>query len=80
MNELVKGVLDVLETINVRGGGLSEITGPIRFNKFVQFGPYVTDPVVTLWGAAEAGRIWYNITSNVFKYWDGSAIQVFAKV
>ena len=38
------------------------------------------DPSTSGWGADQKGIMWFNSTSNVFKYWDGSAIQVVAKV
>jgi len=75
MNELVKGTLDVIETLRVRGGGLSEISGPTKLNQFVWFGPRTADPDTTLWSATEAGRTWYNSTSNKLKFWDGTTIR-----
>jgi len=75
MNELVKGVLHVLETLRVHGGGLSEISGPLKIVGFVWFGLCSTDPDASLWSAAEAGRIWYNSTSHTFKFWNGASIQ-----
>ena len=75
MNELVRGFLDVLDVLRVHGGGLSEVSGPLRLHKFAWFGHYIVDPVVTLWGLPEAGRLWWNSTTEEFKYWAGTAIQ-----
>jgi len=35
-----------------------------------------TDPNTTGWGTSQKGRLWYNSTSGVWKYWNGSAIKV----
>ncbi len=37
--------------------------------------PLASDPNTAGWGAAEKGIPWFNTTDDVFKYWDGSAIQ-----
>lgn len=33
------------------------------------------DPGTGAWGADEKGFMWFNTTSNVMKYWDGSAVK-----
>jgi len=40
--------------------------------------PVAADPGTGGWGAAHKGRIWFNTTTSLFKYWDGSAIKVIA--
>ena len=74
MPDLIKGPLDVLGTLHVHGGGLSEMDGPLRV-PFVWFGSYITDPTTTLWGVNEAGRVWYNSTSGKLKFWDGTTVR-----
>ncbi|WP_413558593.1 beta strand repeat-containing protein [Bdellovibrio sp. HCB209] len=36
--------------------------------------------LVTGWGASDKGKTWFNTTSNVVKYWDGSGIKVVGSV
>lgn len=70
-----KEPLDLLAPLRVRSPGLSEFSGPLRVGEFVWFGKLVVDPSVTGWSTNEAGRLWYNTTDKVFRYWDGAAIQ-----
>lgn len=75
MDELVKGSLNVLDVLRVRGGGLSEFYGPVVFWKFVWVGPLTADPSTTNWGTGEAGRMWFNVTAGKLKFWDGAAVR-----
>jgi len=34
-----------------------------------------TDPSTSGWGSGDAGKMWFNTTEGVFKYWDGSSIK-----
>ncbi|WP_413292766.1 hypothetical protein ACLSU7_15220 [Bdellovibrio sp. HCB185ZH] len=36
--------------------------------------------LTTGWGASDKGKTWFNTTSNVVKYWDGSGIKVVGSV
>jgi hypothetical protein len=36
---------------------------------------FSSDPTTTSWNSTQKGRAWFNTTSDVVKYWDGSAIQ-----
>ncbi|WP_413587036.1 beta strand repeat-containing protein [Bdellovibrio sp. HCB274] len=36
--------------------------------------------LITGWNTADKGKTWYNTTSNVVKYWDGSAVKVVGAV
>ncbi|QLY24473.1 hypothetical protein [Bdellovibrio sp. KM01] len=36
--------------------------------------------LITGWNTADKGKTWFNTTSNVVKYWDGSAIKVIGSV
>ncbi|UYL09085.1 hypothetical protein B9G69_000655 [Bdellovibrio sp. SKB1291214] len=36
--------------------------------------------LITGWGASDKGKTWFNTTSNVVKYWDGSAAKVVGSV
>lgn len=74
MTELIKGPLDVLGTLHVHGNGLSRIDGPLS-TPFLWLGSYVTDPTTALWGVLEAGRVWFNSTSKLLKFWDGAAVR-----
>jgi hypothetical protein len=43
-------------------------------------GALTGDPTTSGWGATQKGWLWFNKTSNVFKYWDGSAVKTVAVV
>ena len=64
------------------GPVVNKLSGPIWTDRWIQPGSYeeVTggDPDTTGWGTTEKGRFWYNKTSDLVKYWDGSAIEVYA--
>lgn len=51
----------------------------IYSNQGKQLGcPLLTvDPSTAGWGASQKGFWWYNTTSNVYKYWDGTSVQTF---
>ncbi|WP_413585259.1 beta strand repeat-containing protein [Bdellovibrio sp. HCB274] len=36
--------------------------------------------LITGWNSADKGKTWFNTTSNVVKYWDGSAVKVVGSV
>jgi hypothetical protein len=36
-----------------------------------------SDPSTTGWGTSQKGYWWFNTTSNVYKFWNGSAVQTF---
>ena len=40
----------------------------------------LTDFDTTGWGAAQAGRIWFNVTDKKYKFWDGSTLQVLPSI
>jgi hypothetical protein len=67
--------LDTLGVVRARGRGSSEFFDSVFIGQYLILNSWVTDPTTTGWGAAEKGRLWYNSTTNVFKYWDGSVIQ-----
>lgn len=46
-----------------------------NINYWLDIREYSSDPDTSGWGASEKGRMWFNTTENVYKYWNGSAIQ-----
>jgi len=67
--------LDTLGVVKARGRGLSEFFDSIFIGQYLIMNGWATDPTITSWGAAEAGRIWYNSTDKKLKFWDGTAIR-----
>lgn len=65
------GSVDILDTLHVHGGGLSEILGILKIGKYLWMGKQTTTPDTTNWSAAELGRLWYNETYKRFQWWDG---------
>jgi len=72
MTDIDKGSREILQNLHVHGSGT--IDGPLQIGSFVTLRSY--DPVTTLWGMDEAGRMWFNVTTGELKYWDGTVVKV----
>jgi len=67
--------IETLGLIKARGPGLSEFADSISIGRYIIFGHFLTDPSTTGWDLPEEGRFWYNSDDDLFKYWDGVAVQ-----
>lgn len=84
-----KGIVQVGSNLTVSSGTISvtgsNVTAALGYTPLDKAGDSMTgtlglfqtaaDPNTTGWNSTQKGFSWFNTTSNLVKYWDGSAIQ-----